>query len=207
MTDTPENPKMKYLKAGLTLSGVTFACLCLIFSVSSITEDVIAAGKINARNARFARLFNPESFDNDPAADCHLLPGPGNTFMRVMTVRKGTETVGYIVNYSVIGGYSSPFTMVAGVSTDGTITYTDIEQFNETPGLGDKVLRSSGGFLDSFAGASLENRNFNVKKDGGDFDYYTGATVTPRAVARSTGSMLEKLRKADPGSFPVCDSE
>ena len=204
MTDTPENPKMKYLKAGLTLSGVTLVCLCLIFAVSGITGDVIARGKINARNARYARLFDPASFDNDPALDCHVLPGPGNTLMEVMTVRKGSEPIGYIINYSVTGGYSSPFTMIAGVRTDGTVTYADIVQFNETPGLGDKVLRANGSFLDSFAGASLSTRNFNVKKDGGDFDYYTGATVTPRAVVRSTGSMLEKLKNADPGTFPSC---
>lgn len=207
MTDKPENPRIRYLKAGVTLAAVTMVCLTLIFTVSSFTANVIAAGKIKARNAKYAKLFDPALYDNDPETECRLVPGPGNNDMEVMAVRKGDHPVGYIVSYSIAGGYSTPFAMLAGVTSEGKITYADITVFNETPGLGDKVLRSKGRFLDTLSGTSLSTHSFNVKKDGGDFDYFTGATVTPRAVVRSTGKMLEQLRDLKLEAYPACGSK
>ena len=57
--------------------------------------------------------------------------------------------------------------------------------------LGDLILQTAGGWLDQFTGANLSNRKFAVKKEGGDFTYTTGATITPRAVVNAEKDLLE----------------
>ena len=111
---------------------------------------------------------------------------------------------GYVITYDINGGYGTPFIMIAGVDSNFNINYADIVEFNETPGLGDKVLRNQSNFLDSLSGKGLKNARFDVKKYDGDFDYFTGATVTPRAIVRSTKDMLLKLETLDISKLERC---
>lgn len=197
--------KNSSLRVGLILATITALSLTLIFTVSGLTHEAIIVAKDYEQNQRFASLIPADSYNNSPIRECYLVPGFGAEPKEVYVARMDGIPTGYVINYDVTGGYSTPFKMVAGVTANGSINYVDIVEFNETPGLGDKVLRSKGAFLDNFNGASLANRKFEVKKFGGDFDYYTGATITPRAIVRSTKAMLTKLSKLDLSTFPKCE--
>ncbi len=208
MTDIKQESIIKrMIRVGGTMGAIIAICIALIFTVSNFTKDKILEAEERALNKKFDNLFAPGTYDNSPSKECFLVDNLGNSPKQVFVVRKANNIIGYIVNYDIIGGYSSPFSMIAGVNTNGEITYIDVTVFNETPGLGDKILRSKGNYLDSYKGASLENRTFEVKKYGGNFDYFTGATVTPRAVARSTESMLKRFKDFDITAFPVCDKK
>lgn len=185
--------KKDVIKAGLTTASITFICLTLIFTVSNAANNALQQNKIKEDNARFNVLFKDIQYDNNPAEECYEMPGNGKDLSNVYVARKDGKISGYAVEYDIAGGYSTPFRMIAGVTKDGFITYADVLIMNETPGLGDKILRSKGNYLDAYTGAGLRNKTFEIKKDGGDFDYFTGASVTPRAVARSTGRMLVTL--------------
>jgi electron transport complex protein RnfG len=85
-------------------------------------------------------------------------------------------------------GYAGPITLVMGIAKDGEILGIRIISHTETPGLGDKIEISKSTWVLSFEGKSLNNLSFeewHVKKDGGVFDQFAGATITPRKVVQA----------------------
>ena len=84
-------------------------------------------------------------------------------------------------------GYNGEIKVITGIDSEGKILGTRVLSQKETPGLGDKIdLRVSDWIL-SFTGKEVTEANWNswrVRKDGGDFDQFTGATITPRAVVK-----------------------
>lgn len=95
-------------------------------------------------------------------------------------------------------GYTGPIQGIVGLTPDGQILGVRITQHKETPGLGDKIERRKSDWVDGFVGRSLNNPEQNqwkVRKDGGDFDQMTGATVTPRAVVKAVLGALQYFRQ------------
>ncbi|SBS60123.1 electron transport complex subunit RsxG [Vibrio atlanticus] len=95
-------------------------------------------------------------------------------------------------------GYNGAIKVIVGMKIDGTILGTRVLSHQETPGLGDKIdLRVSDWIL-SFAGKQVTNSNLDrwkVRKDGGDFDQFTGATITPRAVVKSVKQAVQYVNQ------------
>jgi electron transport complex protein RnfG len=94
-------------------------------------------------------------------------------------------------------GYSGDIRLLVGINRDETIAGVRVLSHKETPGLGDKIEPSKSDWLDSFVGRSSSgpgDTNWAVKKDGGQFDQFTGATITPRAVVNATGRALQYFR-------------
>jgi len=87
-------------------------------------------------------------------------------------------------------GYSGSIRILMGVLPDGLLYAVRVTDHRETPGLGDGIVQNHA-WLDFFIGKSLENVRWSVKKDGGDFDQFTGATITPRAVVKAVHKGLE----------------
>ena len=87
-------------------------------------------------------------------------------------------------------GYSGSVRILVGVRPDGRIQAIRVTHHQETPGLGDGIVKNDN-WLHSFINQSLDSRTWKVKKDGGDFDQFTGATITPRAVVKAVKRALE----------------
>lgn len=87
-------------------------------------------------------------------------------------------------------GYSGSIRILMGVLPTGAIYAVRVTDHHETPGLGDGIVRNKG-WIDFFSGKTLDNVRWAVKKDGGDFDQFTGATITPRAVVKAVKKGLE----------------
>ncbi len=102
---------------------------------------------------------------------------------------------GSIVGYAVIAlapnGFSGEFPVMVGIDKEGKIIDTYVLEHKETPGLGSKMTEE--GFKSQFRGKSLDNTKWQVKKDGGDIDAITAATISSRAF---TAGILRAL-KAD----------
>lgn len=116
----------------------------------------------------------------DPDSEYIDLPwGEGQT-VRVYrsTGPEGIEGVAFQV--IAPNGYSGKILIMMGVLPNGTLGGIEILAQAETPGLGARIAEPS--FKDQFKGRSLATTNFKVKKDGGDIDQLTGATISPRAV-------------------------
>ncbi len=91
-------------------------------------------------------------------------------------------------------GFADEIKMIIGVDTDGKILGVRVIAHSETPGLGDKIEEKKSNWIFDFNGLSLGNppkAEWKVKKDGGRFDAFSGATITPRAVVKGITESLE----------------
>ena len=92
-------------------------------------------------------------------------------------------------------GYNGNITLLIGIAPDHkTLLGVRVLEHKETPGLGDKIETRISPWIHSFAGKSLDDTRFAVKKDGGDIDSFTGATITPRAIANQVDTTLRAVR-------------
>ncbi|WP_203141232.1 electron transport complex subunit RsxG [Marinobacter mangrovi] len=107
--------------------------------------------------------------------------------------RKNGKVTGVILPAVTHNGYSGDIHLLVGIGADGRILGVRVTQHHETPGLGDKVETKKTSWVYSFNGRSLENTSrseWAVAKDGGQFDQFTGATITPRAVVDAVHNAL-----------------
>jgi electron transport complex protein RnfG len=109
-------------------------------------------------------------------------------------VRFDETVVGVILPATARDGYSGDIELLVGVTADGKIAGARVVSHKETPGLGDGIDTRKSPWILSFDGRSLQaplQPQWTVKKDGGAFDQFTGATVTPRAVVAAIRRTLE----------------
>ena len=194
---------MKWL-ASIGLSGTVLALFAAITSVAIGWTYLGTKAQIDlevrrAEARQLLEIFPPGTHDNDMvddvfevAAETALL-GIRET-RQGYRVRQGNKVIGVILPATARDGYSGDIRALIGVRLDGSVAGVRVVAHRETPGLGDKVdLRKSDWILD-FNERSLTNpvlSGWNVEKEGGVFDQFTGATVTPRAVILATRRALE----------------
>lgn len=112
----------------------------------------------------------------------------------VNVARDDNGVVAVIIPAIAANGYSGDIQMMIGVNIDGSIAGVRVISHSETPGLGDKIDLNKSDWILNFNGKSLENtkpERWKVKKDHGDFDQFTGATITPRAVVQQVLKTLQ----------------
>ncbi len=134
------------------------------------------------------------SYDNELLADQVVInDGVGRTTTTVYRARLKGEVVAAV--YQVIGkGYAGDINAVMGLDRNGHITAVRVVSHRETPGLGDKIEAAKSSWIDSFSGKGLDNldsKGWQVRKDGGEFDQFSGATITPRALVAAVKEGLE----------------
>jgi len=185
-------------KNALILAAFAAVCVGLIAVTYFITRDTIA-GEMKAALARtLDELVPANEYNNDVHHDCTLIPANsdlGNANPRqVYRMFNDDEPVALVMETVAPNGYSGKIRMVLGVYYDGTIAGLRVTEHKETPGLGDKVEVKKSDWILDFEGKSLANpqvEQWKVTKDGGSFDAFTGATITPRAVVAQVAKTLE----------------
>lgn len=112
--------------------------------------------------------------------------------------RKQGKPVAIVLPAIAPNGYNGPIHLLVGIYYDGTLAGVSVVKHRETPGLGDAVETSRSDWILGFTGKSLtvpDKKQWKVKRDGGDFDQFTGATITPRAVVQAVHSALLYFEK------------
>lgn len=134
------------------------------------------------------------------------LPLDSTLLARSQARQLGSHTVQYLhaadthfIRATTAKGYSGDITLLIAIAGDNrTLRGVRVLAHKETPGLGDKIEPRIHPWIHGFAGKTLENTRFAVKKDGGDFDAFSGATITPRAVVNLTGDILRDWQENPP---------
>ena len=160
------------------------------------TRGSIAARQEEDMQATLEQVLPSELHDNVLLHDVKTL-AEGNQATPVYIARKQGAVTGVAFKFIATGGYSGPITLMMGVDKDGTVLGVRVVAHAETPGLGDKIELSKDKWILSFNTKSLENlapERWKVKKDGGDFDQFAGATITPRAVVHGVEAGLKFFR-------------
>jgi electron transport complex protein RnfG len=179
----PSYRKRVGYQAGL-LGGFTLIAAALLVMGDIATRETIAQRKAEDLTASLAEVLPPGIHDNDLLADPITLSDPAGAPRIVYRALQGRAVTG--VAYRVSGvGYAGPIDILLGLDATGAILGARVLAHAETPGLGDKMELSKGDWILAFDGASLGHppaERWAVKKDGGDFDQFTGATITPRGI-------------------------
>jgi electron transport complex protein RnfG len=163
----------------------------ILASTNKLTEAPIAEAERLAAQKALLEIVPLERHNNDLLVDTQEIPKQYWSLLgldnggNIHIARYNNQPVAAIIPTVTSEGYSGDISMIVGINFDGSIAGVRVVEHRETPGLGDKVdLRKSDWIL-SFNGKSLSNpqlSGWNVKKDQGVFDQFTGATITPRAV-------------------------
>ena len=175
------------------------------------TKERIAAAEKAAAQKALLEIVPLERHNNDLLLDTMTID---NTYWKALGLKQGGEiniardhgvAVAAIVPAIAPDGYSGEIKLIIGINADGTIAGVRALTHNETPGLGDKVDIKKSPWVLGFNGKSLENpplAKWAVKKDGGDFDQFTGATITPRAVVNQVKRALVYFAESKPLAAP-----
>jgi len=183
---------MLFAAIGATIVGFTF----------TQTEDDI---KYNEKLTLLRKLNNiipAEAYNNDLLLDTievqpSYLLGTKNVSL-AYRARNADESVAVVFTSVAPNGYNGPINLLVGVYANGKLAGVRVVKHRETPGLGDAVSITHSDWILGFNGKSLKNtasKNWKVKRDGGDFDQFTGATITPRAVVSAVHNALLYFKK------------
>ena len=161
------------------------------------TESAIAENERQLLLRNLYALLPREKLDNDIATDTLQLPatpllGTDSTSL-AYRARLGGEPVAVVFNSIAPNGYSGSIHLLVGVYVDGSLAGVRVVKHSETPGLGDAIDSRKSDWIRGFDGKSLTDpaaKGWQVKRDGGEFDQLTGATITPRAVVRAVHNTL-----------------
>ncbi|MEJ2577289.1 MAG: electron transport complex subunit RsxG [Gammaproteobacteria bacterium] len=189
-----------FIAAGL-LTGFGIAGAGLVAVTQQGTAERIAQNEREALLANIAKILPADVANNDLLADTVTVSAPQQLGARQTTVYRGRrdgEPSAAVFSAVEAGGYAGPIRLIVGVRADGTLGGVRVLSHRETPGLGDRIEESRSDWVAGFDGKSLTNppaEDWKVKRDGGEFDQFTGATVTPRAVVKAVKQTLEYARE------------
>ncbi len=156
------------------------------------TRDAIAQRKAEDLKASLTQVIPQALYDNDLLQAPLSLPYKDRTIQIYRGFHKDrvTALAFQIHDY----GYAGEISLILGIDTEGKVLGVRVLSHAETPGLGDKMEIKKSDWITGFAGLSRANTpqsRWAVKKDGGQFDQFTGATITPRAIVRAVKSGLD----------------
>jgi len=163
----------------LSLTLVCVVCSALLGLVYGFTEAPIAAAAVAKTNNAISAVVPP--FDNVPSRDMFNVGLAEGDSLCVYPAMKDGKPVGYAVESNTSKGFSGTVKVMVGFDAEGTIVGTSVLSHSETPGLGAKMTEPS--FSGQFVGKNPATFKLSVKKDGGDIDAITAATISSRAYA------------------------
>ncbi len=170
----------------------------LVAFTQQSTLERIAANEKKVLLRNLYALIPSDQMDNDIALD--TLQVPSSTLLGtdsnsvVYRARKQNEPIAVVFNTVAPGGYSGNIYLLIAVYENGTLAGVRAVKHSETPGLGDAIEIRKSDWILGFDGKSLINPIvdfWKVKRDGGEFDQITGATITPRAIVKAVKNTLE----------------
>ncbi len=160
---------------------------------NELTSDEIKARRIEDKQNSLAQVIPAAIHDNNPVTDVVTLVNDEGKDITVYRATMGGKVSG--VAYEITGsGYAGEIKLMIGVAADGQVLGVRAIAHKETPGLGDKINVEKTDWITRFTGLSLGNPpvdKWKVKKDGGVFDQFSGATITPRGVVLAIRKGLE----------------
>ena len=179
------------LTAALRLAAyaaVTFAAVSIAWFAA---KSRIETQERNAKIAQFREISPGETINGDL-----LEHGEETEIDGEPAVRYRTADGSSYYQISTHKGYNGEIALLIGIAPDHeTLLGVRVLAHKETPGLGDKIEARIDPWILQFAGKSLANTRLAVKKDGGDIDSFTGATITPRAVTNQVAEVLRATQK------------
>lgn len=181
------------------------ATVVVLLLLQEIETRIYAQQREQTDEQLLTQILANVAYNNDLLMDTFLLDPATNTFAQndllgLTTPRAGFiardqgRPIAFVLPVETLEGYNGSIKLMIGITVDGETTGVRIVAHNETPRLGDKIELAISDWVLNFNNRSLDNtdaRLWRVKKEGGEFDQFAGATITPRAVVGAVRNALE----------------
>ncbi|MEW7983586.1 MAG: electron transport complex subunit RsxG [gamma proteobacterium symbiont of Phacoides pectinatus] len=194
MTESPEPKYRKHISyQAILLGGFATLAAILLVSANLATSDTIAERQKEDLLASLNQVMPPAWYDNDLLQNPLHVSRPNGRALKIYRGFKESQvsTLAWEISEQ---GYAGEIRMIMGIDSACNILGVRVVAHAETPGLGDKIEPEKDDWITRFNGLSLNNPpvdQWKVKKDGGHFDSFSGATITPRAVVKGIHKGLE----------------
>ncbi|MFN8241600.1 MAG: RnfABCDGE type electron transport complex subunit G [Bacteroidales bacterium] len=175
----------------LSLTLISLGASAALGFAYKFTEKPIELSLLN-KKLQAIKMVVPE-FTNNPDNDMYKLAVPGGDSIEVYPAKKDTLVIGYAIKTYSEKGFSGRITLMAGFSPEGKVTGITVLEQKETPGLGTKMADTL--FRNQFTGKDPALFKVKVKKDGGDVDAITAATISSRAFCDAIDKAHNALMK------------
>jgi electron transport complex protein RnfG len=187
----------KMLKSATLLTVFVIIGIIFLLITKLITNPAIEKAKVEEMKIAFNQVLSSNEYDNSPFEDQKIItdiqafktPQP----IVIYRARKNKQPVALIIETIAPDGYSGNIKIMVAIKNDNRVSGVRILEHKETPGLGDKIEIRKDDWVTKFNGMSVRDDNlakWRVKKDGGQFDQFTGATITPRAVVKAVKNTI-----------------
>lgn len=195
-------------RAVLSLAG--FAALVgLVVGISwDSTRERIANNEAQRVLAELTAILPQALYDNEPHRDVIEMELPGDEPRQIWRARRDGKPAAAVLSSLAPDGYSGQIRLLVAITIDGQVLGVRVTSHSETPGIGDAIEMRKTAWIDSFTGRSLadpERSRWRLRKDGGDFDAISGATISSRAVVAATRRAVQyfDLHREDIFATPV----
>ncbi len=191
----------------MIISAVVLALFAIAgtFFVSYTYDNTIDKIKENKRLAllkAFHVLISPDDHDNDIFSDIIQVTNKNllgsKKPVNIYRARKDNKPIAVIINSVAPDGYNGNIELLIAINYDGILAGVRVVVHKETPGLGDAIEENRSDWITKFKSRSLtnpDNKGWAVKRDGGVFDQFTGATITPRAIVKAVYNTLRYYKE------------
>ena len=200
--------------AGKSLGLFAVISTAIVALAFFTTKERIAENERQALLNSLHELVPENRHDNDIYLDTLSINENSlnyrNKPVTVYRARKNDQPIAAIFNVVAPDGYTGAIKMLVAINADDTVAGVRVISHKETPGLGDAIDIEKSDWVTNFDGRSLSNpeeKQWRVKKDGGDFDQLTGATITPRAIVKMVKKTLKYFRENRASVFAKSLSE
>ena len=187
------------LKPGLLLLSFTIVSIFFVSWTQDATQIKIKYNEEQLLIQRLSELV--VNYDNDILQEKYhqtlTLHGVHQT-ISIYPAKRNGKIFAYLIEHTYPNGYNGDIRLLTGVSVEQTLLGVRVITHKETPGLGDKIETRKSNWIKQFTGLSLVNplqKDWKVERDGGVFDAFTGATITPRAIVTASYQVLELFSK------------
>jgi electron transport complex protein RnfG len=189
---------LSMLRSAASLGLVAVVGTTLLSGVNRLTAPRIAEQERRVVLEQLGQIVRPDRYDNALQDDWFTFADeahfPQGQQVAAYRARRGGQPVAVILRFAAVDGYNGPIGLLLGIEADGRVAGVRVTSHRETPGLGDAIEADRSDWVLAFDGTSLDNPaapGWTVRRDGGAFDQFTGATITPRAVVKAVHLALE----------------
>ncbi len=185
------------IKSGITLAVIAAICTALVALTYQVTHERIAANEQAWLEQSLQPVLSGLFFDSGVSESRVTIPAPhelpGSEDGVIYRVYSGDSPVAALFVISARDGYAGAIRLLVGMDINGAVTGVHVLEHRETPGLGDRIESTKSDWVKQFDGRSLGDPvadGWKIKRDGGEFDQLTGASVTPRAIIKAIKETL-----------------
>lgn len=183
--------------------------------LNALTKPTITQQAQLQQKAVLDQVIPPDLYNNEILQECYLVTDSAlgsDKPHRVYIARRDNAPVAAAIESSAPDGYAGEIHLLIGADFHAKVLGVRVTEHHETPGLGDKIDMRVSDWIARFSGQSVQgvdDKRWAVKKDGGNYDQFTGATITPRAVINATKrtALFLQTLPAQLSTLPSCGAE